>query len=113
MTAWRNWSGLETASPSRVEQPDGVAAVVAAVERARADRSTVKMVGTGHSFTAIAAPEAALLTPGLHDFLSSVASFVRPVPLQKTPDGRGKGSRLLWVFPQLAQQIAFMRKMLL
>ena len=63
MTAWRNWSGLETALPSRVEQPDGVAAVVAAVERARADRSTVKMVGTGHSFTAIAAPEAVLLTP--------------------------------------------------
>ena len=63
MTAWRNWSGLETACPSRVEQPDGVAAVVAAVERARADRSTVKMVGTGHSFTAIAAPEAVLLTP--------------------------------------------------
>lgn len=63
MTAWRNWSGLEAALPSRVEQPDGVAAVVDAVERARADRSTVKMVGTGHSFTAIAAPEAALLTP--------------------------------------------------
>jgi L-gulono-1,4-lactone dehydrogenase len=63
VTAWRNWSGLETAFPSRVEQPDGVAAVVGAVERARADRSTVKMVGTGHSFTAIAAPEAALLTP--------------------------------------------------
>ena len=63
MTAWRNWSGLETAFPSRVEQPDGVAAVVGAVERARTDRSTVKMVGTGHSFTAIAAPEAALLTP--------------------------------------------------
>jgi FAD-linked oxidoreductase len=63
VTAWRNWSGLETALPSRVEQPDGVAAVVGAVERARADRSTVKMVGTGHSFTAIAAPEAALLAP--------------------------------------------------
>jgi FAD-linked oxidoreductase len=63
VTAWRNWSGLETAVPSRVEQPDGVAAVVGAVERARADRSTVKMAGSGHSFTAIAAPEAALLTP--------------------------------------------------
>ena len=49
MTAWRNWSGLETAFPSRVEQPDGVAAVVGAVERARADRSTVKMAGSGHS----------------------------------------------------------------
>jgi FAD-linked oxidoreductase len=63
VTEWRNWSGLETARPSRVEEPSDVAAVVAAVERARTERSTVKMVGTGHSFTAIAAPEAVLLTP--------------------------------------------------
>ena len=63
MTVWRNWSGLETARPSRVEEPADVAAVVAAVERARTERSTVKMVGTGHSFTAITAPEAVLLTP--------------------------------------------------
>ena len=62
VTAKRNWSGLETARPSRVEQPADVA-VVAAVERARAERTTVKMAGTGHSFTAIAAPEAVLLTP--------------------------------------------------
>jgi FAD-linked oxidoreductase len=64
VTEWRNWSGLETARPSRIQEPADVAAVVAAVERARAERSTVKMAGTGHSFTAIAAPEAALLTPG-------------------------------------------------
>jgi len=61
---WRNWSGLETAFPSRVEEPADVAAVVAAVERARSELSTVKMAGTGHSFTAIAAPESTLLTPG-------------------------------------------------
>ena len=63
MTVWRNWSGLETATPTRVEEPADVAAVVAAVERARAEASTVKMAGTGHSFTAIAAPEGTLLTP--------------------------------------------------
>ena len=57
--------------------------------------------------------QTALLAPGLYDFFSGVASFVRPVPLQKTPDGRREGARLLWVFPQLAQQIAFMRKVLL
>jgi FAD-linked oxidoreductase len=64
VSEWRNWSGLESARPTRVEQPADTAAVVAAVERARAERSTVKMVGTGHSFTAISAPEATMLTPG-------------------------------------------------
>jgi FAD-linked oxidoreductase len=64
VNVWSNWSGLESARPTRVEQPADPAAVVAAVERARAERSTVKMVGTGHSFTAIAAPEATMLTPG-------------------------------------------------
>ena len=39
------------------------AAIVAAVERARAERTTVKMVGTGHSFTAISAPEHTMLRP--------------------------------------------------
>jgi FAD-linked oxidoreductase len=60
---WTNWSGLESARPSRVEEPADTASVVAAVERARAEASTVKMVGTGHSFTAISAPEATMLTP--------------------------------------------------
>jgi FAD-linked oxidoreductase len=58
-----NWSGLESASPTRVEEPADTAAVVAAVERARAEGTTVKMVGTGHSFTAISAPEHTLLRP--------------------------------------------------
>ncbi|MEV7428955.1 D-arabinono-1,4-lactone oxidase [Nocardioides sp. NPDC092400] len=60
---WSNWSGLESARPSRVVRPGSVAAVVAEVERARARRSTVKMVGTGHSFTAVAAPEETMLVP--------------------------------------------------
>ncbi|KRE96094.1 FAD-linked oxidoreductase [Nocardioides sp. Soil774] len=60
---WRNWSGLEEATPSRVETPASVAAVVEAVRRAREDGTSVKMAGTGHSFTAIAAPEHALLRP--------------------------------------------------
>ena len=63
MTEWRNWSGLEAARPARVEEPADTAAIVAAVERARTERSTVKMVGTGHSFTAISAPEHTMLSP--------------------------------------------------
>ena len=63
MTEWRNWSGLEAARPSRVEEPADTAAIVAAVQRARSEGSTVKMVGTGHSFTAISAPEDTMLRP--------------------------------------------------
>ncbi|MFC4784745.1 D-arabinono-1,4-lactone oxidase [Nocardioides sp. MAHUQ-72] len=63
MEQWRNWSGLESATPTWVEEPEDTAAVVTAVEKARADGGTVKMVGTGHSFTSIAAPEGTLLRP--------------------------------------------------
>ena len=60
---WENWSGLERTRPSRVGEPTDVAAVVAEVERARADGTTVKMVGSGHSFTGVAVPEHAMLRP--------------------------------------------------
>ncbi|MBB3044829.1 D-arabinono-1,4-lactone oxidase [Nocardioides soli] len=69
---WRNWSGLESARPTRVEEPTDTAAVVAAVERARAEGSTLKMVGTGHSFTAISAPEHTMLRPGAMSGIVSV-----------------------------------------
>jgi FAD-linked oxidoreductase len=52
-----------TARPEHAVTPPDVGAVVAEVERARAAGTTVKMVGTGHSFTAIAAPEHTMLCP--------------------------------------------------
>jgi FAD-linked oxidoreductase len=63
MTTWRNWSGLEEATPERVETPTSVEAVVDVVRDARAAGTTVKITGTGHSFTGIAAPEHTLLLP--------------------------------------------------
>src|SRR6476661_7627978 len=60
---WRNWSGLEESTPVVTETPRSVDAVVDVVRRAREARTTVKMTGTGHSFTAIAAPEHTLLLP--------------------------------------------------
>lgn len=60
---WRNWSGLEEAVPRHVATPASVEEVVDAVRRARASGRTVKMTGTGHSFTSIAAPEHTLLRP--------------------------------------------------
>jgi FAD-linked oxidoreductase len=47
-----------------VVEPQDTEGVVAEIGRARAEHSTVKMVGTGHSFTAISAPESTMLTPG-------------------------------------------------
>ena len=60
---WQNWSGLESAEPRSVSAPASPAAVVDAVVAARDARSTVKMVGTGHSFTGIAAPGDVMLRP--------------------------------------------------
>jgi FAD-linked oxidoreductase len=61
---WRNWSGTESANPVRVAEPRGTDDVLALVRRAREERTTLKMVGTGHSFTGIAAPEHTMLSPG-------------------------------------------------
>lgn len=60
---WRNWSGLESATPSRMLTPRSPDEVVAAVVEAAASGGRVKMVGTGHSFTGIAAPDGVLLSP--------------------------------------------------
>jgi FAD-linked oxidoreductase len=60
---WQNWAGLESADPRTTISPASPEEVLAAVESARRDRSRVKMVGTGHSFTAISAPEDVMLRP--------------------------------------------------
>jgi hypothetical protein len=74
VTTWRNWSGLETATPARVAVPADTEAVIAEVNRARESGDRVKMVGTGHSFTAIAAPEGTMLRP---DALTGVVGVDR------------------------------------
>ncbi len=61
---WRNWSGLESTRPEEVYAPRDVEDVVTAVRAAREHGTTVKMAGTGHSFTGIAVPEHTLLLPG-------------------------------------------------
>ncbi|MCD6641022.1 MAG: FAD-binding protein [Nocardioides sp.] len=60
---WRNWSGLASATAHRVAAPRSAQDVVQAVDRARASGLGVKMAGSGHSFTDIAAPEHTLLRP--------------------------------------------------
>lgn len=59
---WRNWAGNQQASPVRVERPRSEADVVALVRAASADGQRVKVVGAGHSFTAIARTDEVLVT---------------------------------------------------
>ncbi|MFB7171404.1 D-arabinono-1,4-lactone oxidase [Streptomyces sp. NPDC056254] len=62
-TAWRNWAGNVTATPTRVVAPASVGELQEAVRRAAEDGLRVKAVGTGHSFTAAAATDGVLVRP--------------------------------------------------
>jgi FAD-linked oxidoreductase len=63
MLRWESWSGLTTARPAQVLSPGSTAEVVDAVVAGRAHGLTVKMVGSGHSFTDIARADGLLLRP--------------------------------------------------
>jgi L-gulonolactone oxidase len=60
---WTTWSGLATATPARVETPRSVDEVAALVRSTAERGGTVKMVGSGHSFTPIAVAEDVQLRP--------------------------------------------------
>ncbi|MYW48282.1 FAD-binding protein [Streptomyces sp. SID486] len=62
---WRNWGGNVSARPVRQVAPASVEELTAAVRRAREDGLKVKAVGTGHSFTSIAATDGVLIRPQL------------------------------------------------
>ncbi|HYI53176.1 MAG TPA: D-arabinono-1,4-lactone oxidase [Microlunatus sp.] len=63
MATWSNWSGLATAHPAQELTPHDSADVVEAVVTARDQNLTVKMTGSGHSFTDIAVADGILLRP--------------------------------------------------
>ncbi|MGV9558167.1 D-arabinono-1,4-lactone oxidase [Streptomyces sp. NPDC003401] len=62
---WRNWGGNVVSRPAREVTPASVDELAAAVRRAAEDGLTVKAVGTGHSFTSIAATDGVLIRPQL------------------------------------------------
>ncbi|MFJ6693948.1 D-arabinono-1,4-lactone oxidase [Streptomyces sp. NPDC091294] len=62
---WRNWGGNITARPAREVAPASVDELADAVRRAAEDGLRVKAVGTGHSFTSIAATDGVLIRPQL------------------------------------------------
>lgn len=62
---WRNWGGNVSARPAREVAPASVEELAAEVRRAAEDGLKVKAVGTGHSFTSIAATDGVLIRPRL------------------------------------------------
>jgi len=62
--SWQNWAGNVTARPARVRSPRSAAEVAEEVTKAAADGLTVRMTGTGHSFTPTASTDGVLLLPG-------------------------------------------------
>lgn len=62
-TPWQNWSGLVEFSPAHVVAPTTVAELQAAVTTAQRQGRRVKMAGSGHSFTPIAATDGVLIDP--------------------------------------------------
>ena len=53
--AWRNWAGTATATPARWCRPRSEAEISAAVKDAASAGLQVRALGSGHSFTAVAA----------------------------------------------------------
>jgi L-gulonolactone oxidase len=64
-STWRNWGGNVSARPARETAPASVEELAQAVRRAAEDGLRVKPVGTGHSFTSIAATDGLMIRPHL------------------------------------------------
>ena len=60
---WRNWAGNQVARPARVSIPRSTEDVAAAVRDAGDSGLTIRMAGTGHSFTPAAVTDGLLLRP--------------------------------------------------
>ena len=62
MVSWRNWSGSVQTRPREVLHPATTDEVARIVSRAHADGATVRPVGSGHSFTPVAATDDLLVS---------------------------------------------------
>ncbi|MFF7167285.1 D-arabinono-1,4-lactone oxidase [Streptomyces sp. NPDC008086] len=62
---WRNWGGNISARPAREVTPASVEELAAEIRRAAEDGLPVKAVGSGHSFTSVAATDGVLIHPQL------------------------------------------------
>ena len=62
MPIWKNWAGNQIAHPLSIEKPRSDEELLATVVSARERGETVKVVGSGHSFTSIALTQGRLVS---------------------------------------------------
>jgi L-gulono-1,4-lactone dehydrogenase len=61
---WRNWAGDQSCAPLAIERPGSVAEIGAALERAAAAGRTVRVTGSGHSFSDVVVTDGTLIDLG-------------------------------------------------
>ena len=61
---WQNWAGNQAATPARVSTPCSAEEVAEAITLAALDGLSVRMTGSGHSFTPVAVTTGVMLRPG-------------------------------------------------
>jgi len=71
-TPWQNWGRSESATPQHIARPTSVDEIVEVVRYAADNGLTVKPIGAGHSFTAIAATTGIQLDIGAVDGILKV-----------------------------------------
>ena len=59
---WSNWSGSVTCMPQTIAMPTSEVEVIALVKQASTDQATVRVAGTGHSFTPLCVSNAVLVS---------------------------------------------------
>jgi FAD/FMN-containing dehydrogenase len=62
MTTWQNWSGSVACEPQAIITPQSETELPDVVRRAKHDRHTVRVVGTGHSFVPLCATDGVLVS---------------------------------------------------
>lgn len=70
--SWHNHTGNQVCHPHRIVRPGSLAELVELVQRAEAERQTIRMTGTGHSWSDISLTEGYLLDPRSLSGVSSV-----------------------------------------
>jgi L-gulonolactone oxidase len=80
--AWRNWAGNQVAAPRSIRRPTTEAELVDLVKTAAAAGERVKVVGAGHSFTAIACTDGHLVDLSDYGRVLSFDAAARTVTVQ-------------------------------
>jgi L-gulono-1,4-lactone dehydrogenase len=80
--AWRNWAGNVSAHPRRTASPGSAEQVADEIRRAADDGLTVRMTGTGHSFTPTAVTDGVLLRPDRLTAIRAVDAAVGTVTVE-------------------------------